>query len=364
MGSLALYAEQKDNNFKLIRFLAASMVAFSHSYPISMGHELKEPFKVLLGYTGGSIAVDIFFVTSGFLVTKSIFTQNAIVGYFKNRFLRIFPALYLATFFCSMVVGPFLSEKKVLVYLLSLSVYKYIVKTSVLIFGIATGLPGVFVHNPYPLAVNGSLWSLPYEIYMYFFLAGIYLISAKFSRKTAFVCVGLCLIGIHWASYYKFLQLQYGLRILLRLAALFFGGGSLYYVIRSRIDINCYGVVVAGAALIISVGHQLFYIVYFLSLPYLIFSAAYLIEGGIRYYNKAGDYSFGIYIFSFPIQQSFMAVWNDLCPLALFALTFPVALCISIASWHLIEEPALRLKRIPLRIKISRLLKYAKSTPL
>jgi len=58
-GKLRTYLGSKDNNFNLIRFVAASMVLFSHSYPLG-GFGLRDGLSAQVGLSLGGIAVDIF----------------------------------------------------------------------------------------------------------------------------------------------------------------------------------------------------------------------------------------------------------------------------------------------------------------
>ena len=54
-----------------------------------------EPFYDVLGMTIGMIAVDVFFVTSRFLITASLLTRQKTVEFVWARVLRIFPALFI-----------------------------------------------------------------------------------------------------------------------------------------------------------------------------------------------------------------------------------------------------------------------------
>ena len=84
-------ADSRENNFNLLRIVAASAVLVSHSYPLSLGPKAAEPLSQSLGVTLGSVAVDVFFVVSGFLVTASLVRRQSSLDFIVGRFLRIFP---------------------------------------------------------------------------------------------------------------------------------------------------------------------------------------------------------------------------------------------------------------------------------
>lgn len=66
--------------------------------------------------------------------------------------------------------------------------------------------------------------------------------------------------------------------------------------------------------------------------------------GAIRRFNRIGDYSYGLYILCFPIQQTFVMLDPQITPAWLFICSFPAVLAFAILSWHFVEHPALRRK--------------------
>lgn len=135
------------NNFDFIRFVAASFVLISHSYPL-LGRS-DEPFKAFVGYeTGGEIAVAIFFVISGYLVTGSFLRSRSIGDYIRKRSLRLLPALFIVVVLSAFVLGPILSTLSLRDYVLHPQTWYYL-RNCVLYTGYH--LPGVFAENPYPV---------------------------------------------------------------------------------------------------------------------------------------------------------------------------------------------------------------------
>lgn len=97
--------------------------------------------------------------------------------------------------------------------------------------------------------------------------------------------------------------------------------------------------------LVAAIGHRyVFFVVYTLFIAYLLFFLAYVPAGHIRKYNLLGDYSYGIYIYAFPVQQSVAALVPGVSVLNMILISFPVTVFLSALSWHLLERRALSLK--------------------
>ena len=100
---LADYSKGRDNNFNLIRMLAAFGVMVSHAYPLSLGPGTPEPFEVFLkGDNLGRASVFVFFAISGFFITKSVSYRSSIGAFLLARALRLFPALIVMTIVVSL----------------------------------------------------------------------------------------------------------------------------------------------------------------------------------------------------------------------------------------------------------------------
>lgn len=350
-GSLAELSKSRDNNYNLIRVIAAIAVLISHSYAIYYGDASLEPLRALTGKSLGSIAVDIFFFTSGFLITASLVNSQSLAKYFQSRVLRIYPALCVAIVLTTFVAGPVLTELSISEYFTSYQTWEYLIKNSILLLRAEYDLPGVFQLKPLGTAVNGSLWSLPYEIYMYITLATIGAICHVLSKKHSstiypFILVILALLQIAILTEYidsifinKFLYL-----------ALLFFTGSLFYLMRDKIKLKnstfllCSGLLVASILLTKSLTPYSLTLGYALILGYLTLHFAYYENRLLLKYNKLGDYSYGMYIYAFPIQQ--ILANQDLTSNVYIHITmsFSLTLICAIISWHYIEKNALKLK--------------------
>src|SRR5262245_22570122 len=115
-------ATGRDNNFNLVRLIAAALVLVSHSWPLS--GTPGEPLERFAGFSLGHLGVDIFFVVSGFLVTGSLL-DRPLGSFLRARVLRIFPALAVNSFGTAFVIGSLVTALPVGHYLASASTWRY-----------------------------------------------------------------------------------------------------------------------------------------------------------------------------------------------------------------------------------------------
>jgi len=345
--SLSECAKNKDNNFNLIRFVAATLVLFSHSYALALGTPDAEPLRHTIGMTWGTIAVDVFFVISGFLVTRSFFERNNIVAFVWARFLRIFPALTIAVLFCVAIVGYWFTTLSPVEYFYNVETFNFLLKNVTLFFGVEYHLPGVFSQNPYANAVNGSLWTLPYEVKMYACLAIICFGLSHMENKWNTAIITKVFLGLAFLA--VCLNIVFNLETFMsfkfiHLFSMFFVG-SAYYLYRDHIILRLKWFLFILFALIFSLlDKQLFFIIYCFALPYIVFYLAYVPTGKIRSFNKAGDYSYGIYIYAFPVQQSIAATLQGITVMNMILFSFFITLILAFLSWHWVEKKSLTLK--------------------
>lgn len=334
----------RNNNFNLLRMLAAWAVLFSHSYALTDGKGLSEPFRHHLGMSLGSIAVDVFFVISGFLVFGSLLRRQSARDFIKGRVYRVYPAVLVMVTLTVLVLGPAMTSLSVAEYFSDKQAFKYFYKNVTLLGGVTYKLPGVFAENPYPLAVNGSLWTLPVELKMYCYLLGLWVLAGLLSRfRLAAVKLAVVIIFAVALLYRVFEILQGdGQSEFARLLQMFFAGAA-FQVLAMRIKLlwSVFLVVMACLSVSVLLHQQAFEIAFLLALPYAVLFLALRPAGRVRAYNRVGDYSYGTYLYAFPVQQSVAALIPGIGLWSMVGIASMVTLAFAVLSWHFVEKPAL-----------------------
>lgn len=341
-------ARGRDNNFNLIRFIAAFSVLISHGYAIVLGPTALEPLEGVLGYTLGEVAVDVFFASSGFLVCGSMLRLESIGKFARARALRIYPALLVAVSLTALLLGPLVSTLPVREYLLDPQTYLYVVRNSVLFAGVEHSLPGVFTQLPLAGVVNGSLWTLPFEVWCYAAIAVMWLGSQKIrlARNVLLpllVLAAVTSLSLFHAARTADLEIAHGFRLFFM-----FFSGALLQALKEHVSLDWrIATALAAAVLLSAFDSDSFAVVYPPCLAYLVLSLAYMPSRTLRSFNRLGDYSYGIYIYAFPTQQVVLLLYPGGGIGALIMLTAVFTLAAAIGSWHLIEKPFLARKAMP-----------------
>ncbi len=344
----------KKNSLGFLRLFFALMVIFSHAHPLGgFGHD------PILGKsdTYGGIAVYSFFVISGFLITRSYQNRQSTVQFLWNRLLRIFPGFWACLVVTILLCAPILHYVKYH----TLSDYFQFHQAGPLQYFTANFLPEMRQYDinqltlglPFPGAFNESLWTLTYELKCYFGIA--FLGCTKILSKQKILVAGLfaflfqiyamdsifpgiaAKISIHFADTYNYKF------------PMFFLSGAVLYLYHESIIISK-KTLISFAAIIVLFSicrSNLYYLALPFALSYIVISAAiYLPFSKIDQY---GDFSYGIYIYAFPIQQSLSFFgFNHYGFTIYFVLSTFLTLFLSILSWFLIEKPSLSMKNFSL----------------
>ena len=322
------------NNFDFIRFAAATLVLFNHHYTLTGQGELS-----FLGInTLSGLAVSVFFCLSGYLVTQSWFADPHPVRFAQRRILRIWPALTVVVLLSAFVLGPLLGKLAAGPYFRHIEVWQYLDN---LLMQPAWYLPGVFETN-ISRAVNGSLWTIPLEVQCYTALILAGLVGILSSHRTL---ARFALLYIAWYTFFYRPELHGKIHYPLEFAAYFMAGAFLFAT-RSHWQARPWswsaGVALAAALLW---HYQLRYLGALIAVSWLSISLGQMRTPILSRFGRYGDFSYGIYLYAFPVQQTVILLgypqtgfWANM--LIAFLLTCACA----IASWYLIEKPALSYK--------------------
>jgi peptidoglycan/LPS O-acetylase OafA/YrhL len=328
---------QHKNNFDIIRFLAASSVVLSHSFQLPTGKVEDDPLWGLSHQTStiGSMAVWVFFIISGYLITSSA-ERSRPFGYFMARVLRIFPALILVSFVSSFILGPLITNDPG--YWTHLQTYKYFLGNASLI-QIQYTLPGVFTQNAFRDIVNGALWTLKIEFYCYVIfglLIFVFFSTRKYIISWFFVFLYVGYFFVQNKNFPENLQANFDL-------FRYFAAGAVFYLWREHIPLKSVLSLLALGMLILGVFTGFTRLIFPIAGTYLVLYLAL----GDRYANFAtwGDFSYGIYLWGFPIQQLIVMQLPNSSWFVNFLLALPLATLLAFISWHVIEKQALSLKK-------------------
>ncbi|MEX8518458.1 MAG: acyltransferase family protein [Leptothrix sp. (in: b-proteobacteria)] len=340
MTTLHYILDRNKNNFDLIRLFAALAVIFGHSFALHPHDGQIEPIIQLLKFTySGALAVDIFFFLSGILVTSSFCQTRSYTRFCLMRIARIWPGLAICLLTTITIVGPTVTTLAIKDYFTSPQTINYIWE-NLKITNIVFALPGVFKDNHYKEAVNGSLWTLPTEVrcYVMVFIIGAlgFLKSRVKTILAGLMTASLLFLSPQFLGYFKANQDTLRMPLLFLL-------GIVCYINREKIIIDyrlsLFALPFAIAFNPNDFGKFAFYIV-FINTILVIAKLPWL-----RRFQPPGDYSYGIYIYGFVVQQFIAHKFPELTSYPSLLVSIPATCGLAIISWEYIEKPALNYAR-------------------
>lgn len=338
--SLASHLGGRDNNLNLLRVIAATVVLVSHSFVLVVGDDYADPMKAATGFSMGQYAVAVFFCISGLLIAKSFDQRKSIGKFIASRILRLWPALLVALVLTAFFLGPIVTEMRLESYYFNKFTLQYVPSNAILARPVYE-LPGVFLNNPSGPTVNGSLWSLFYEVSCYVTLTLLGFLGIFSRRKLATMVVvasaSLHIFSIFWSPlggiYYRIDMFLFWWFM--------FSLGFSAYLFKDELRMGLAGLFLAFFSVVVSYNSVFFVTMSCVFLGYLSLFFAFRVKGKVLLYNKFGDYSYGIYVFSFPIQQSIVYFFPDLSVILNVVFSFLITIIISVCSWHFLEKKAL-----------------------
>jgi peptidoglycan/LPS O-acetylase OafA/YrhL len=339
------------NNFNLLRLSAAVLVIISHAFELPTGLARHDEMFYFTGRALAWYAVNVFFVVSGYLIAASWDRRPSLGPFLWARFLRIYPGLFVMLILIVPALGIFFSTLPPLQYLANNQTFLYLAG-GLSIVHVQYELPGVFENTPLS-AVNGSLWTLRYEVLCYagIALAGVIgllrstgprrllLVAVIIASSVVLICFdarGLPQLGGKLAMLYELARL-----------AMCFSLGALYLGMEKDIPLKIYILAPLLAVMIAARGTPLFAPLANIATAYGTMWLAFVPAAKwITWTRSAPDYSYGIYIYAFPIQQALIAAIPGISPAANFAFALAFVIVLAAMSWHFVEKPALSYKSL------------------
>ena len=344
------------NNLNFLRFTAAGMVWYGHSFAI---RQVPEP--LFLGTVPiGPVGVWIFFAISGFLVYQSWVRDPRAMAFLLRRSLRIFPGLIVCILLSIFVLGPMLTRLSTKEYFAHPTTWNYLKNIGLYI---NYSLPGVFENNPIPHAVNGSIWSLTIEFMLYLLMLAVVLLAGLLSRYRAAESVSsadiargwmlsclliCCAASLLWAWPYPDMVVFYvtDLRQIVLCGSYFFAGCVLASFNLTK-WLSLSNVTLAFVLMMaLSINSKALQIGSWITIPIIALGFGLVSHPLGRLFAKH-DYSYGVYIYAFPVQQAVVMLYPGLSMQGYLAVTGCVILLLAALSWHLIEQPMLKFKPTP-----------------
>lgn len=343
--SIQSVLDGRKNNFDFIRFIASSIVIYAHSYNLSWATSQKDVLYIFSDgqFTLNKMAVAIFFFISGFLITQSMERSGNLFTYLRNRILRIIPGLAVVLLITTFIVGPLVTTLTLHDYFYNEQTFTYL--KSIFLHPTYFFLPGVFESNPAKGEVNGALWTLEFEFFCYIIVALLWLFKLL-NRYTFPILLAGYFIASHIPSV---VNSSYFMSESAFELVKYFAVGMLFYLFRKHIILNRYVAIGCATVLIIAAGVGYYQFAFTFLGCYLVMYFAFLPTQKVYKFASKGDFSYGMYIYGFLIEQMVVkALGSHVNPPLVFVISYPLAIMVAALSWHLIEKRALTLKNIKL----------------
>jgi len=300
----------------------------SHQFVNSVGHEP----QLLGSMSMGTLAVLVFFAMSGYLVASSWDADPTAWRFAARRFLRIWPAYFAVIVVTSLCFA--LSDRRPLA---GTAAWMFVAKHMFFQRWDWAFFPSL--RDP---RLNVSLWTIPFEAGCYVAFLAVAVVTRKsWPRFVAVVC------GIAFVSW------AHGMAVFnpsdasvdtdwVFFAAFFAFGAVLFGLPRLRTRVASAALLLLGAVAFWTGSGVIGLVIVVSTLAILVGEASWPV---LREAGRFGDFSYGIYLWGWPIQQVVTAHLGGQAGFwPLFGVSLALVLAFSVASWHLVERPALRMK--------------------
>lgn len=284
---------------------------------------------------------------------QSLESNSSLIKYTKNRALRIIPAFWMSLGISAFILAPSISNQVNIFSFENGSSLDFFIKAGTFhLFGYAWTITGAFPNNPIIDGINGSMWTLKHEMALYFILPLIAwlthwkktLLLASFLTffilALANMLTGFIIFNIPCCRGWVFASNEYSSFILF---ASYFFAGVIIYKFQEYLLVSKRVIFFLTILFILGIFFGNLKVITLIVLPYLIvvFGATFK----KRIFSAKGDYSYGMYIYAFPVQQTLVHFYReDMNVYVFFMSSFVITLILSIISWHIFEKIILNMK--------------------
>lgn len=327
------------NHFNSIRLAMAALVIWSHCFAIYYGTEDFEPISLLLNgsYNAGNVAVRVFFIVSGFLIAQSFERSSSTYSYMRKRVARIYPGYFVATAICAFIIAPAFSST------IDLSANQ-VLKALGLNLLLQGHMPPSDAFGTHPVrAINGALWSIPFEFWCYIGVAAIGILGFLRYRLLLLLAAVSMMAIKGWLDLHGLKPGGGVVGVIVGWPYLWFSIGPcflmgvlvyLYQKVLPRSPILLLSLVAAllAAAHTSKIACDFIFPITTAYATFFIAFGRAKIPDAARY----GDFSYGTYLYGFPIQQMLLGIGLPFT--AYVPVSLASGLVAGILSWHIVEK--------------------------
>lgn len=300
--------DPRHNSLNALRLALAACVIISHSSIVAgFGYP-----PALAGTDLGMFAVAGFFAISGYLIAGSRLATASLPRFLFKRALRIYPAFLVVLVVTAVIFAP----------------------VSALLGGGAVNW-------------NAPLWSLVFEALCYL---GVGVLASVVPRRVFGPASVALFVSLSAGTLLSLSPVTPTFSMNLLAMGSFFFAGVVLHIVRQRMPLGAPMALVAGSVVVLVTAVGLFKPLAAFPLAYLLLYLGVVLP--LRRVGARNDVSYGLYVYGFPVQQLLFlglsaAFGSAVVPVWVFAvLSLAAALPFAVASWLLVERPALSLKSL------------------
>ncbi|MDD4299048.1 MAG: acyltransferase [Methanomicrobium sp.] len=322
--------ERFSNNFDFLRFFAASLIIFSHSFALLLGYSniFVYDWHLLAGQAG----LATLLVISGYLIPGSWERKPSLKIFFKKRILRIAPGLLASVLLVIFLIGPLVTSLTTPEYFLK--VFAPSAWISVPFYADGSEL-GLFASNPVSY-VNAPLWAIPFEFLLYGIVAFLAAAGLFFKKHSMIPFIlGTILLWMLWYENPALNKIRF---------AVYFFIGAWLYINKENFNIRTWMVLIPWIFVILSYGTCFMFLFAFIAIPCTVIRFAYIPSNKLWNFGRYGDFSFGMFIYAYPLQQTIIHFIPEIQIPMMILLSYAVSIPAAVISWQIIEKRALLLK--------------------